>query len=699
MSFVTWAALAAAALIVAPLVAHLLRRRPPDEEPFAATKLVPVSPAVAQRRTALEDRALLAIRVLAVVALAVLGATPLLRCSRLSLARTEGASVALAIVLDDSLSMRAALEPPDASGAPSRGPSRFDRAREAAEELLAGLQPGDAVAIVLAGEPVRVALAASTNLDAARAAVARATQSDRATDLDAAVDIAAELLSELQHVDKRVVVLSDLASGDGASQTEGGEVAGPLRVPAGVKLWLPLEELRGARRNCGVVHADKSGATVSVRVACGPGPIAQGATSPGTAGAEQAARRIAVVRGNEVLTEAPLRLDSGASDLALGLPEDTPEDPALHLYAELRGDPDAIASDDSAPVVSIGGTLQVGVVSDVASSHVPTGGPPAVEQAFKSLALGLQLRPLSAVPEHHDDLGAFGLLIMDDVPGFTPAQRRELGQWVEEGGVLLLTLGPGAAAAPLGSSFAPMLDGIVRWSKEAPPGIDPNTDAFFGESVAGLDDLRPIGRALLDLERDQAPTTLAAWSDGAPFLLEKRMGRGVVYAVTLPFDTGVSELALRPGFLELLHRLTVAARTLGGVARTRVGIPWPLDGFEQTKVERLGRDDRTQAVEVEQAGKSRRAVAHTAGLYLLTLDANTTTRVAAISEREVDLRPRAAPDSGDDQAMGGVGASVDVSAYVAVLLIALMFAELLLRVLSPRVRPRGEDTPPSSRAR
>ena len=87
MSFLTWAALAVAGLVIAPLIAHLLRRPPPEEQVFAATTLVPSNPAVAQRRTALEDRALFAIRALAVVLLAILGATPFVKCSRLSLAR------------------------------------------------------------------------------------------------------------------------------------------------------------------------------------------------------------------------------------------------------------------------------------------------------------------------------------------------------------------------------------------------------------------------------------------------------------------------------------------------------------------------------------------------------------------------------------------------------------------------------------
>ena len=182
MSFLTWAALGVAALVVAPLIAHLLRRRPPEELPFAATKLVPARTAVAQRRTAIEDRALFAIRALSVLALAVLGATPFITCQRLSLAREGGASVALTIIVDDSMSMRAEVSP-------GGGVTRLARAKEAAGELLAGLQEGDAVAIVLAGGPARVALAATTNLDAARELVAGTAQTDRGTDLDGAVQL------------------------------------------------------------------------------------------------------------------------------------------------------------------------------------------------------------------------------------------------------------------------------------------------------------------------------------------------------------------------------------------------------------------------------------------------------------------------------------------------------------------------------
>src|SRR3954471_16525561 len=109
MSFLTVGALVIALLVAAPIMAHLLRRRQAEERPFPPARLVPPTPPAARRRSMLEDRALFAVRALAVLLLAVLGATPFVRCSRLSLARRSGASVALAFVIDDSLSMRAKL--------------------------------------------------------------------------------------------------------------------------------------------------------------------------------------------------------------------------------------------------------------------------------------------------------------------------------------------------------------------------------------------------------------------------------------------------------------------------------------------------------------------------------------------------------------------------------------------------------------
>jgi len=678
MSFLTAAALAIGLLVVAPVVAHLLRRKPPEEVSFTAVKLVPATPAIAQRRTALEDRALFFIRAFAILALAILGATPFVTCQRLSLSRQGGASVAIAIVIDDSLSMRAPVE------GEAEATTRFARAKEAAAELLLGLQEGDAVAIVMAGREPRVGLAATTNLDAAREAVAAAEPSDRGTELEGAVKLAGELLRELSHVDKRVVVLSDLA--------DGGPTAKALEPPEGMKIWVPLEELQGAADDCAVVGAERHGRRISVRVACGPEPAGS---------SESEKRRLQVQAGRETLIEVPIRRVEGPQDVTLTVPDGANLDTSIQLYVALTGE-DAIAADDVAPVVAIGGRLRVGVATDATESAVATGGPPPVEQAFAALQLGVQVQPLSTVPDRADDLDELGLLVVDDVPGFTPSQRRELQAWVERGGVLLLTLGPGAASAPIGQGFAPMVPGLIRWRKTPPKGIDRGRDQLFSEAGSGLEELDATGRAELELEPDDEVKVLVAWSDGQPFAIEHRMGRGVVVALTLPFDTHHSDLALRPGFLELLKRMSDTARTLGGVSRSTAGVPWTLRGFDDVSVFRLSRSDEKTPLEVAQnpGGKSQRVVPELAGLYLLQLDGNEATRVASVAEEEVDLRPRPAAPGQQGEELGGVEASVDISSYIALGLLALILVEMIIRVSGRRAsRQPPLDEPASAGAR
>lgn len=679
MSFLTLAGLLVALLVGAPIAAHMLRRRRAEERLFPPAHLVPPTPPTARRRSLLEDRALFSIRALAVLALAVLGATPFLRCSRLTLARKAGASVALAIVIDDSLSMRAPI-----GGGPVEpgGKSRFDRAIEASRELLGGLHAGDAVAIVLAGAPSRVALASTTNMAAVSEALDVIEPSDRGTDLDGAIRLAQDLVKGLVQADKRVVVLSDLA--------DGAPGAPPLTSEGDVLMWAPLPDLEAARPDCAVIRADRSGRKVRVRIACTPPDPGSGSTAPpeGSAAPEVAplagpsAGRVVEVRaGAQVLVSAPLGQAARAEDITVDLPENAPD----LLVAALTG-VDAIAADDQAPVITEGGAMPVAVVVDAASTHVATGGPPPIEQAFAALELDAHVRPLPAVPEHTDELNAYAALIVDDAPGFTPEVRRSLAAWVERGGVALLTLGPRAAAAPLGASFEPLIPGVVRWMRSPPPGIDPASAPTIGPSAEGLTRLNPQGRAVLDDEAQKGADVLARWADAAPFLLRRSVGRGAVVALTLPLSTEESDMVLRPAFLALLDRFVSTARARGGARRIDVGETWTFDGWKQVTVERVsiaGPGER-RPVPVATLDGRLRSSPPLAGLYELTLDGERATRVAQVPEREIDLRPRRVNASARTATLGGVAASIDVSPYVALFLLALLAAELLIRTAGQR---------------
>jgi hypothetical protein len=684
MSFLTLGGLLIALLVVAPIAAHLLRRKQAEEQLFPPARLVPPTQPSARKRSMLEDRALFSVRALAVLGLAILGATPFVRCSRLALTRNHGASVALAIVLDDSLSMRAKLP---------GGKSRFERALVGARELSQGLASGDAVAIVLAGAPPRVALGSTTNLAAVVAALDAVEPSDRGTDLEGAVQLARGLVRGLAQPDKRVVVLSDLA--DGAPD------APPIQGDAEIALWLPLPELQASDQDCAVTRAERSGTKVWARVVCSgrePAAASASASASATPAAKTGAapaRSIEIRAGNKVLATAPLGGAARSEEVGITLPDGAPE----LLRAVLTGS-DAIAEDDEAPVISAGGALPIAVVVDAAATTVATGGAPPIEQALAALQLDAQIHPLPSVPEHEAELNAYSALIIDDAPGFTPEVRRELAAWVARGGVVLLTLGPRAASAPLGAGFEPLIPGVVRWGALTPPaqlakgetpsfGVDPASAPTLGSSVPGLARLDPRGRTTLDTVAIEGADVLAKWHDGAPFLLRRSLGRGAVLSLTLPLSTDESDLALRPAFLSLLESFVDTARARGGARRIDVGQAWTFDGYKDVKVWRMPLDGAgaPRRIPVIEQDRRLRADAPLAGLYELTLDGEATTRVAAVPDREIDFRPRQVRDEAHATAMGGVASALDASPYVAIALLALLAAELALRARTPREEP------------
>jgi hypothetical protein len=646
MSFLYAAALGVALLVVAPLIAHLLERRRADERDFPATRLVPPSQPLARRRRRVDDRLLYAVRTVSVLLLAVLGATPFVTCSSLAIGRHGGASVALAIVVDDSLSMLAR----------TGDQTRWDRAKNAAIDLVRDAREGDAVGIVLAGSPPRIALASTTDLNAARAVVESLSPSHRATDLDGALELARSLVHGLPQTDHRVVLLSDLADG----HTDGPPLGGDSDIP----LWVPLTDLATPARDCAILRADRQRDRATVRIACSPA-------------AESKGRSVEIRAGDKQVGAAKLADESPGTDVGVELHDATGE-----LVARLTGH-DAIEADDAAPVLATSGELAVAIVADPVSSKLATGGPPPVEQALTALGLDMRIRPLPLLPDRPEELAPFAGLVIEDPAGFTPEARRSLGAWLDRGGVALLALGPHAPLAPLGASFEPLVAGAVGWGPSEVPGLDERAAAVFGSAAPGLYDLRARGRATVDLPaQGSTARVVAKWKDDAPWLIERAVGRGLVFVLTLPTSADASDLPLRPAFLSLLEKFVDAARSRNGAHRTMVGVPWPFEGAKSLTV--IGPDQIHPRVTDEANGKL--VVPDRIGTYEIKLDGDQLIRVAAPAEREIELRPRPVSQGTNAASLGDVRAKLDVSPHVAVALLALLFAELALRAWARRTQ-------------
>lgn len=625
-------ALAALALLVLPYVAHRLRRRSANEVPFAALRFVDRSPPEARKRSRLEDKTLFLIRALAVCALALLGASPYVRCTRLGLSRKDGASLAMALVLDDSMSMRALVG----------GKSSFTRAKEGALEVLSGCAAGDLVALVLAGAPPRVVISPTADFRLVSETLQGLSESDRATALADAMVQAESLLSPLPQVDKRIVVLSDL-SGDDA----------PMPPPSGMVLTFPLPEIAFQREDCGVVFAERLGGDVRAHVRC---------TSP------QSGRDVRLLSEGKVLSRR-----------ALG--SEVREEVVFHLTSEAKdlsvelGAGDPLESDDRLPVVEGRGLKSLGAISDeLDPSSVSVSA--LLEKAVRALSDRVHLTSMPAVPDGEDGLAPFSGIWIEDPAGFTPEQRSVLRAFLDKGGVVFLTLGPRAGAAPLGSSFAPLLDDGVLWVRKPEVTWD---ESFAMQPLADtLDTLRDLGARgrteFSGTDRGEI-RPLARFGDGAPALASREMGRGLVFFLALPLSPHESDLALRPAFLALLEHWIEESHTHVGAGFGRVGSP------QIRRVKVMPAVSGPGPVEVVRTPEGFSFVPTRVGVYAMGGDRF----VAGPVEREIDFRPRSI-DPGGDAGGGGVGrmAARPIAWMVALGLLVLLVCEGGLRLRQRR---------------
>jgi hypothetical protein len=683
LSFVVWAALAIAGFVVGPVIAHLLRRGRAREREFPAAALVPPLTSTARQRSRFEDWTLLVLRSLLIVGLAVLGATPLVRCERLSLARASGASVALVIVMDDSLSMRT-LTP--------TGKQRWALAKAGAEQLLRSAREGDAVAIVLAGRPARIALAPTTDLRAAERALDDLVPSDRSTDLVGAVQLARTALHSLPQKDRRVVALTDLA----------GEP-----IPPGEPLVsTPIAELAQPARDCGITSAERRGAHVTVSVACSSDEAAKGRSvevvataalgeAPGGPGGDAGAPRVTV---GEVVAHAELPRRTGEQSVVLGL-----RAAGGAFDARLTGS-DAANRDDLAPVSDDSSLHAVAVIADATIASARTGGPTVVEQALAALGEDWAVRPLPFVPDDPTGLDGIGALVLDDPRGLSPEARATIERFFGRGGVAVALLGPRSAATELGWTLEPFSRGAARWDGAQDLGIDPASVAWLGPEAASLGGIGRRGRVRLEGMLIEGARVVGRWSDGVPWLVERRLGRGLAITAGLPASLDESDLAVRPGFVALLDHVLHQADQRAGSRRTTAGGTWTFSDAKRVSID--GPDGPVPAApeQSDEACADRgakpgcgdtvvRAQAALRGRYTVHLDRDTEVRIATLDPAEILTEPRASAAGGVGSASRPTAAPMNITREVALALIALFAAELGVRLARKWAARRQQRDP------
>ena len=146
MSFQSPWMLAGLAAALLPIIIHLIHRRRPRRQPFAAIELLLRSIERVERRWRLRRILLLAMRILAMCALPLAAARPWFGTPAAVAAMSQGPR-RVAIVIDGSLSMRAHY---------GGRATAFDRAVAAARGVVEKLGPEDQALFVLATDKPRL---------------------------------------------------------------------------------------------------------------------------------------------------------------------------------------------------------------------------------------------------------------------------------------------------------------------------------------------------------------------------------------------------------------------------------------------------------------------------------------------------------------------------------------------------------------
>jgi hypothetical protein len=336
---------------------------------------------------------------------------------------------------------------------------------------------------------------------------------------------------------------------------------------------------------------------------------------------------------------------------------------------------DRLPEDDVAPVAPEVAALRVAVLGSALEPSGPTGGRPLVEQALDALDTELTVTPIAVLPDQPSELSPYSLVVLDDPSGIGPEARDALVAHAERGAVLVAFLGPQVEATKLGSTLEPFAHGSVKWQADPEVrGVDTPSLGWLGEEARSLDDLGLRGRALLDPGGKSGARVLGKMLDGAPFLVEERVGRGGIFTLTLPSSLAESDLALRPGFVALLAHFVDSARASRGVRQSVAGSRWPF-ASERPLIE--GPAGVLELRDRAQEGWVAAPALH--GLYRVKSAEGEELRTVVLDPAEITTLPTPpAPELSEPPVRAGAG-SVDVSAESAILLVLLLALELGLR--------------------
>ena len=558
-----------------PILIHLINRHRALVHRFPALRFLLMADRRTARKFRLYQLLLLALRVLAILLLALLLSQP--RWGG------EEASAALALppqatvlLLDNSLSMQYR----------DGQETRLQRAKAQAGQFLERLAaPDSAVVLPLVMEEEEGAEPPLLSADSAALwdQIDAITTSHEAVNVAGAVQRATELLRESPAPRRRLMLLTDLTV-HGWESFRGSDLA---RVP---------EDLVVQVIRLGSPERDPNALVSGVRITDPPfieqTPLDVTVLVRNNGDEPVRSLRVDLLIGGEAVGQ---QLTDLAADEEVAVPfRIVAPEAGLH-WGEVRLQGDAFTEDDRfyialqtvapARVLVVDGDPGTSLFESetfyLFSALQPRGslGPPLFHP-----------KPLVWEGLEQERLGDYSVIVLCNVEALSSQVRQGLHQFVTDGGGLIIFTGHQVDAARYNNLFygsdTPLLpvalgDPVQR-PEEAPVTLQSPGDEHEALEVFSGDAADMLTRSrfyrYFSVEKDGAAEAdvLLSYEDGRPFLLERSLGRGRVLLITSTADRDWTDLPTRIAYVPLVHGLMgYAAQLSEATQRQQVLMPEP----------------------------------------------------------------------------------------------------------------------------
>jgi len=537
-----------------PIIIHLLNRRRYRPMPWAAMRFLREAIRINARRIQIEDLILMLLRVLAFIFVALAFALPILGGRALLLGRQP--HVCAVILLDDSYSMNYV----------EGETSRFERARDAARELIGRLRRGDSVSVILMSErPRRLFREPSFDLDLARDLIGRLECSNAASGAEKALALAREDLSRARQPVRVVYLISDFQKGLLAGTACEKHLAA-LKEDRADLVAIPVGE--GYDSNLAVVGLDTEAGVVALAI---PTLVHARVHNYGqtaqhdypvellTDGKRRDRRWVSIPPNGEVeVTFLADFREAGQHAIEVRLPADSlPTDNARHRVVEVRPKvPILLVSGETAARGSVGGTEYVGMA--LAPGWL-------VGESDEDHLSPVRISPTAL---QGTDLAQYPTVFLIDVPAVGAEALAALERYVSDGGGLMIIPGERLDARLYNENFYRNGQGLLP-ARILSPGFrteegecflspdafdHPVLSLFADRSHGDLSQIR-FRRTLLVETPTTASSAICKFSTGRPAIVERSFGKGRVMLLASGIGRDWGDFIWKPTFLIFTRRI------------------------------------------------------------------------------------------------------------------------------------------------